>query len=429
MKKTGPFFAVVIHSSIFRLILAEGISLVGSRCTAFAIGIWLFQQSGRTAEILLIPFFQEVTVLLLNPFLGMIVDRFSRKALMILADTVQALGSVFLVLSMSLHIFSAAVLYAVVILQGLFASLQSLAANATVAPLTQKENRHRVNAIKEMLFPPAGIVAPPVAGLFFFRWGLVSVIAFDLMTYLVSMVILVFARIPYAVETEPDEKEPAERNTEGFRYLRHHKQLLLFAAFFGLLNFLWNGPLELITPYLLAAGFGPPMLSLSVSLMSIGVLLGAAILAVKNVRNKSAALLKLAVAWNGIWMLVFGMARQPVLMSAALFFLMMPLPIAGALFHTELQNRVPNRVQGRVFSIIYQISGGTAPLSFLLIGPLTDHVLTPGMRENSSGFLYRLFGGGPQAGMGLLLSLSGLLVFLLSLLFTEQRRSQKNGRN
>ncbi len=429
MKKIGLFFAAAVHRSVFRLVLAQGISLVGSRCTAFALGIWLFAQTGKTTEILLIPFFQEIAVLLFNPFWGMIVDKVSRKTLMILADSIQALGSIFLAVSISLGMFSVTILYAVVVLQGLFASLQGLAANAAIAPLTREENRQRVNAVKEMLFPLAGMIAPPVAGLLFFRWGLASVIAFDLATYLISMVILVFARIPRAEQTAPDEKELPFRNAEGFRYLKDHKDLLLFAVFFGLLNFLWNGPLELITPYLIAAGTGPSMLSLSVSFMSIGVLTGAALLAVKKVQNRSLVLFALAVAWNGVWMLVFGMAREPALLAASLFFLMMPLPVAGALYNTELQNRVPHQVQGRVFSIVYQISGGTAPLSFLLIGPLTDRVLTPMMREGSSGLLYRMFGGGEPAGMGLMLSLSGFLVFVLSLLFLLQRKGRKNSRS
>lgn len=397
--------------------LAEGISLVGSRCTAFALGIWLFQQTGKTTEILLIPFFQEIAVLLINPFLGMIVDTYSRKALMILADTAQALGSVYLAVSISLGAFSVVILYVVVIFQGAFASLQSLAADATVAPLTREENRHRVNAVKQMLFPLAGIVAPPVAGALFFRLGLVSVIAFDLATYLASMAVLAFTRIPRVERTEPGEGERVRASMEGFRYLGHHRRVLLFAALFGILNFLWNGPLEMITPYLIAAGVGPSILSLSLSFMSVGVLLGAGLLAVKRVSNRGIALFALVVAWNGVWTFTFGLAGGPVPMVAALFFLMMPLPVAGALFHTELQNRVPQEMQGRVFSVVYQISGGTAPISFLLIGPLTDRLLTPMMRAGSSEFLNRMFGDGPQAGMGLLLSASGLLVFMVSLLF------------
>ena len=116
-------------------------------------------------------------------------------------------------------------------------------------------------------------------------------------------------------------------------------------------------------------------------------------------------------------------------MVAALFFLMMPLPVAGALFHTELQNRVPQEMQGRVFSVVYQISGGTAPISFLLIGPLTDRLLSPMMRAGSSEFLNRMFGDGPQAGMGLLLSASGLLVFMVSLLFAILGRRLRDDGN
>ena len=424
MKKIFPLFVIAIRSSIFRLVLAQGISLVGSRCTAFALGIWLFQQTGKTAEILLIPFFQEVAALVINPFLGMIVDKFSRKALMILADSIQALGSVFLAISISLNAFNITALYGVVILQGLFASLQSLAANATVAPLTSEENRNRVNAFKEMLFPLAGIVAPPIAGMLFFRWGLVGVVAFDLASFLISILILALAQIPRVAQAESDEKESARGSMEGFRYLKRHAHLLFFAIFYGILNFLWNGPLELVMPYLIAAEVGPSMLSLGMSLMSIGVLMGAAFLAFRKVRIRSVTLFALAVAWNGAWMFVFGMAREPILLVAALFFLMMPLPIAGALFNSELQNRVPQRVQGRVFSVVYQISDGTAPLSFLLIGPLTDRVLTPMMREGSFGLLHWLFGMGPQAGMGLVLTLSGFLIVVISLLFIVLSKNQ-----
>ncbi len=426
MKKRKLFLVAAIRSSIFRLVLAQGISLVGSRCTAFALGIWLFQQTGKTTEILLIPFFQEVTVLLLNPFVGMIVDKFFRKTLMILADTVQAIGSVFLAVCISLGMFTTTMLYAVVIVQGLFASLQGLAAEATVAPLTHEGNRHRVNAVKEMLFPLAGIAAPAIAGLLFFRWGLVSVIAFDMVSFCVSMAILGLARIPRVGQELSDAEQPEQGNMEGFRYLKCHSYLLFFAVFFGLLNFLWNGPLELITPYLIASGVGPSMLSLGMSLMSIGVLMGAAFLAVKNIGNRSTALFILSIAWNGIWTFIFGVAREPILMIVALFFLMIPLPIAGALFNTELQNRVPQQVQGRVFSIVYQISGGTAPLSFLLIGPLTDRVLTPMMSEGSAGLLHCIFGAGPQAGMGVVLALSGLLLLAMALLFSIQQKGGKN---
>jgi MFS family permease len=324
--------------------------------------------------------------------------------------------------------FNIAILYAVVVLQGLFGSLQSLSANATVAPLTLEENRHRVNAVREMLFPLASIAAPPIAGLLFFRWGLLSVIAFDLATYLASMAILAPTQIPRVVYHEPGEKKGIRGNLEGFRYLRRNKNVLLFAAFFGILNFLWNGPLELITPYLIAAGIGPSMLSLSVSFMSIGVLMGAGLLAVRTINKRGNALFAFAVLWNGVWMLIFGMIREPILMVAALFFMMMPLPVAGALFNTELQNRVPNELQGRVFSVVYQISGGTAPLSFLLVGPLTDRVLTPMMRDGSSTFLWGAFGSGEQAGMGLVLSASGFFVFVLALLFIGQSMRRSGSR-
>ena len=427
MNRLRLWILKAMHNTISWLVFAEGISLIGSRCTSFVLGIWVFQSTGKTSEILLISFFYEVPALVLNPLLGIMVDRYPRKRIMILADTIQALGSVLLVASIMLDVFSITVLFVVAMMQGVFASLQGLAADATVAPLVQKEQRHKVNAFKEMLFPLAGIIAPVVSGAFYFRWGLFSVIAFDFATYLLSVLILCFTRIPStsAISRADARRECRSIDLEGFRYLKRHGRLLLFSATVGLTNFLWNGPLELVTPYLMANGMSQAALSLSMSFMSIGILIGASMLALNRMKNKNIMLYIIALMWNGVWMILFGIVRRPVLLAIALFFMMLPLPVAGALFKTELQNRVPPHLQGRVFSIVYQISGGTAPLSFLIIGPLTDHVLTPMMTVDAPELLRQVFGSGSYAGMGVMLSLAGLLVFSNSLLLMAQKTRRR----
>lgn len=41
----------------YTLLFTQGLSLIGSRMTGIAIGIWLFQTTGKTTYLLLVPFF------------------------------------------------------------------------------------------------------------------------------------------------------------------------------------------------------------------------------------------------------------------------------------------------------------------------------------------------------------------------------------
>ena len=46
--------------TFYALLLTQTFSLIGSRMTAVAIGIWVFRETGQTAPLLLIAFFTEL---------------------------------------------------------------------------------------------------------------------------------------------------------------------------------------------------------------------------------------------------------------------------------------------------------------------------------------------------------------------------------
>lgn len=42
---------------LFTLLMTQAISIIGTRMTGIAIGIWIFQRTGQAMDLLLIPFF------------------------------------------------------------------------------------------------------------------------------------------------------------------------------------------------------------------------------------------------------------------------------------------------------------------------------------------------------------------------------------
>ncbi len=75
------------------------ISLLGSGLTGFALGVWIYQQTGKATPFALTVLFANLPPVLLGPIVGSIADRYDRKKIMLLADTGNALVTLVALLS------------------------------------------------------------------------------------------------------------------------------------------------------------------------------------------------------------------------------------------------------------------------------------------------------------------------------------------
>ena len=76
--------------------LGQFASLLGSEMTNFAITIWAWEVTGQATPLSFILAVTQIPRLLVSPFAGIWVDRFNRKYLMLLGDTVAGLSTVVL---------------------------------------------------------------------------------------------------------------------------------------------------------------------------------------------------------------------------------------------------------------------------------------------------------------------------------------------
>ena len=295
---------------------------------------------------------------------------------------------------------------------------QSAASDATITLLIKDANRQRINAIREMVFPTAGVIAPMLVGLIYPWLGIGGVIAIDFLTFLIAIAVLSNLYIPKLIMNNCVEEQTNSWKTDlkkGYLFLIDHKSLLGLILYFSFTNFMLNGPLELVIPYILQITGSEVIVSMMLSIMSVGTFCGGLIIAIWSRVNLRMYIVLGAMTVNGLMMIVFGVMRTPLALGIVLFFLMMPLPIVNALFKSILQIKIPIDMQGRVFSIAYQIAYGSAPLSFLLVGPLVDTILEPQMQSGTWPVLINIFGELPGAGIGLVLSSTGGLIVVITI--------------
>jgi DHA3 family macrolide efflux protein-like MFS transporter len=407
------------HKLFYILLVTQTLSLVGSRMTSIGVGIWVFAETGKTTPLLLTSFFNELPGMLAGSLAGVVVDRWDRRRVMILADIGQAVGSVLLMVSFLSGRFEVWHLYGVAFLQGVFSSFQGPAERAATTMLVSEAYRERANALKETSFPLAGIFAPVLTGLLYTVVGIAGIILIDLTTFLIAVIFLIFIQIPHPERSEHGLAALGGFWNEAFgalRYVMNRRALFMFMLFTAFINFMLNGPLDLTLPYLILLMDSEKIAGSIIGVTSLGAFGGAALIAAWGGTRPRMKTIILGLIITGVMFIFFGVLRTPVSISIVLFLLFMNLPIGQTMYISILQVKSPPDLQGRIFALNDQLGFIGSTASFALTGYLVDHVVNPSVGTQAWKAFQPLVGKDAGAGIGLVEVVTGVIILAATLL-------------
>lgn len=415
MKASSP-------STLYLLLVTQIISMLGSKMTSFALGIWLFTTTGDTTPLLLIPVFITIPVILFSNVAGTMADRFSRKWLIVFGDVGQVIPTCLLIVSFTSGQFALWQLYTAVFIQSLFDLLQTPAIEASITMLTPAYQRDRTNALLQIAQPISGTLGAFAAGAMYSITGVVGIMMIDVVTFIFAVVVVARLHIPQPHTTiGPAQISFLQQMIVGFKGIYQERGLFILILYFGYANFVTNGVLNLLTPYLLTLTADAAMVSLLLGLSSLGLVTGGSVVILfPHVKNRVRAMM-IADGLAAIGLIVLGVTRSTPMLMLVIFLMQLPYKITNARFMVLLQNEIPSGIQGRTFALKNQIGVIAVPLSLLITGPIVDVILEPSAQKASWWTLVTpLVGDQPGSGMGLYIVICGVL-YLIGVLFTYSR--------
>ena len=152
-----------------------------SGLTSFALGVWLYEQTGRATPFALTVLLANLPRIVLAPLAGSLADRWNRRWMMVLSDSGDALvklGAVALVVTGSLQIWH---VYLIAALGAVFAAFQEPAYTASIAMLVPKKDLARANGLVQTAQAVESLIEPLLAGALMGTVGLRAVFAIDFM--------------------------------------------------------------------------------------------------------------------------------------------------------------------------------------------------------------------------------------------------------
>lgn len=410
--------------TFYIIILTQVFSLIGSRMSGLAIGIKVFDDTGKATPLALVALFSLLPNLIFVNVAGVIADRWDRKRMMVLSDAGQAIGTILLLISFASDSFQLWHLYTVAVLQSIAGVFQGPAFMSSVTMLVPDSHRDRANAITQMSYPAAGIVAPILTGLLFAVIGVTGVIAIDLMTFMVAVMVISAVHIPHPEKTAEGEQHKGSMRQEvqvGFKFLWSRRMLFYLLLHAMLLNFLFNMAGIYGTPYILTITGSKAALGTLLAVESIAMVAGGIVFSAWGGTKVRMHTMMPGVLLMSISFMLYGIVRTPVLLGLSLFFGLFVNPMVNACFMSLFQLKTPPDMQGRVFATIQMMAMGLTPLSYLIAGPLADDIMEPAVGSSMWQIVEPVFGSAPGAGMGAIMAFNGLLCGIITLILYNYR--------
>jgi MFS transporter, DHA3 family, macrolide efflux protein len=406
------------------------ISRVGTAMTRFALLIWAYEQTGSATSVALLGFAAFLPMILISPFAGVWIDRIDRRKVLIFSDLgagVMTIAMLILAATNNLQLWH---LYLVGALAGAFEAFQIPAYTAVMSTLLPKNQYSRANGLRSLADFGSQVLAPALGGLCLVWMGLSGVMLIDVVTFLAAVGTLLVVRIPAVKDTAVSGQAAFRQDLRvGFATIWQHKGLVTLVSISSLIHFFAALTWLSILPAMILARSGSNELALASvqSAIGIGGLLGGVVMTLWGGPRRKIHGFLLGVAFSfllGDIPLAIGRTLPVWVLAAGTgsFF----IPILGSSQETIWQTKIPQAMQGRVFSVRQMLVNALLPAGYLLGGVLADQVMEPAMAVN--GALVSTFGWlvgtGPGAGMALMFigsSTLAILVCLLAYLFPAVR--------
>lgn len=399
--------------------LTQAFSGLGSAMTSYALVIWSYTQKGSALMTALLMVCSYAPYVVFSVFAGALSDRWDKKKTMLACDTIAAATTVLILFLLQKDMLRIWHLYLVNMINGLMNTVQQPASEVAVTRLLPQKHYQRVGGLRYLSNAVNSILTPIIATAVLGLAGLGAVIAFDLFSFAAAFVVLLFIiRIPLA-KVERQEKEGLWESVKGgIAFLKEEKGifgLILFLAAINLVASIYDAALPAML--LSREGGSEKVLGMVNAMVGISTLLGSLIAAViKRPKSRVRVICNSLLFAMSFENFMLALGRTPFIWCLGGFLGWIAIPLMNTNLDAIMRLRIPENIQGRIYSVRNSFQFFTIPVGYLLGGFLVDAVFEPVMAAQDEGsFLVWLFGQGKGAGAAFLffvLAFAGIAVCL-----------------
>ncbi|HET7058003.1 MAG TPA: MFS transporter [Nitrospiraceae bacterium] len=360
---------------------AQAISQIGEGLNKVALLYLVYHLTQSTLKMTVIGVLETLPPLIVGPLLGVYVDRFPKKRIMMAVDGTRAGLALIIPLLYAADALALTTLYVVVFVMALVGTVFGPALSATIPLIVERNQFTAANALVGMTAMMGMLVGPAVSGLGIATVGIQVVLYVSSGTFLLSVLSLSRLRL---TGRQSQASQRRSRNTfsnelkEGLRYVFLKRQTIAGIVLTALCYSLASSAFVFLLPVLAdkVLQVGAMMLGWLWSAYGAGMVLISIALAAGKQRVASTRVLFItgAMLIGGAASFILAATAAPLLSIALVAIIGAGLAAFTPIVWGLLQEMTPETLRGRIFAIFNTAAMSASMIGMVLFGWVTDRV-------------------------------------------------------
>lgn len=363
-------------------------SLFGSAIYTFALGLYVLKLTGSGLSFAMNLVMGILPVILINPFAGVIADRFDKKRTVVLMDTLSGILMLSLFLVTRETVLTLPLIYLSTFVLTSLTQILGVTFEAAKPNLVGKEIPVvRINSLGQMVYGMTAILGPVAGGMIFAFVDIRLFILVNGISFGISAISECFIDFGFNRSTRAQEasKGVFTEIKEGVNYLLKRKDLMDYMALFIIGNFFISVTISVGLPYLINVEMGLPssVYGLIQGTFPIGLIAGALFVEKISSRVSLKRLFFISMMVIAVMVTLMGIppffttGRESVIigyMIAIAIIIGVAITFIDVPTMTYMQTEVEEKYRGRVMSIRISLVKIVNPIAFILSGMVIGRI-------------------------------------------------------
>jgi MFS family permease len=389
-KKAAVLMALENHN--FRaFFVVQTFSVMGTWMQVTALGWLIYRLSGSAFLVATLVFLNQIPVLFLSPWAGVLADRFDRRKLLMVTQSTSFLLNFFLAMLVLRQQADMRWILALVAGGGVIYALDLPARQAFLCDLVGPAQVRGAVILNSLGFHLARMTGPVLAGI------VIATVneGWCLLLNAASFLAVSLTLLTIGTRTQREAGMPRTGMLEGLRYVRGHPELLRILLLLSAVSLL-GAQHSTFIPVLTRQNMhgGARILGVLMGAPGIGALAAAAWLLFRSSSERISFLLPMMTAASGFTIAILAWSTHAWLAEILLVLLGFCVTFQSAGSNILLQESAPEWIRGRIMALFSMAFMGLMPVGAFMLGLAARHA-------NVSAVL---------VGAGLICAISALLV-------------------
>ena len=365
-------------SQFFTIWAGQAASLITSAILQMAIILYLTETTGSALILSLASLVGFLPYAVLGPFIGVLVDRYNRKHIMILSDLVIALAAAILAMVALSGALPVWLVMVILFVRSVGTAFHTPSLSAVTPLLVPQDMLAKCAGYSQAIQSVSLLLSPALAAFLYMAWNMTAVITLDVAGAVIASITVAWVKIPNL--SKQQQTQPLhffKEMKEGFLALRSDKGLFALLWIGFLFTFIYM-PINALFPLMSMEHFGGTAFHVSVIEIAFasGMLAGGLVLGALGALKNRYLMIAASIAVIGLGLAVSGLLPPAGFLVFVLLCLVMGFaaPFYAGVQTALVQEKIQPQYLGRVFSLLGSVQGLAMPLGLILSGIFADGI-------------------------------------------------------